>query len=52
VGLTAAFGPRPPTALPAYVYRAAITILLFLAYELGYWLNHYLSHHPVPLGIP
>jgi sterol desaturase/sphingolipid hydroxylase (fatty acid hydroxylase superfamily) len=42
--LTAAFGPRPPTALPPYVYRTAITILLFLAYELGYWLNHYLSH--------
>ena len=42
--LTAAFGPRPPTALPAYAYRTAITILLFLAYELGYWLNHYLSH--------
>jgi sterol desaturase/sphingolipid hydroxylase (fatty acid hydroxylase superfamily) len=41
---TAAFGPRPPTALPAYAYRTAITILLFLAYELGYWLNHYLSH--------
>ena len=42
--LTAAFGPRPPAALPAFVYRTAITILLFLAYELGYWLNHYLSH--------
>ena len=42
--LTAAFGQRQPTALPAYVYRTAITILLFLAYELGYWLNHYLSH--------
>jgi sterol desaturase/sphingolipid hydroxylase (fatty acid hydroxylase superfamily) len=42
--LTAVFGPRPPTALPAYVFRTAITILLFLAYELGYWLNHYLSH--------
>jgi sterol desaturase/sphingolipid hydroxylase (fatty acid hydroxylase superfamily) len=42
--LTATFGPRPPTALPAYVYRTAITILLFVAYELGYWVNHYLSH--------
>jgi sterol desaturase/sphingolipid hydroxylase (fatty acid hydroxylase superfamily) len=42
--LTAAFGPRQPTALPAYVFRTAITILLFLAYELGYCLNHYLSH--------
>ena len=42
--LTAAFGPRQPTALSPYIYRTAITILLFLAYELGYWLNHYLSH--------
>jgi sterol desaturase/sphingolipid hydroxylase (fatty acid hydroxylase superfamily) len=42
--LTATFGPRPPTALPALVSRAVITVMLFLAYELGYWLNHYLSH--------
>ncbi len=42
--LTAAFGARPPTALPAFATRAAITALLFLAYEFGYWLNHYLSH--------
>ena len=42
--LTAAFGPRQPSALPALVSRAAITVMLFLAYELGYWLNHYLSH--------
>ena len=25
-------------------YRAADHVMLFLAYELGYWLNHYLSH--------
>jgi sterol desaturase/sphingolipid hydroxylase (fatty acid hydroxylase superfamily) len=42
--LTAAFGPRQPSALPALVSRATITVMLFLAYELGYWLNHYLSH--------
>ena len=42
--LTAAFGPRPPAPLPLFVSRAAITVLLFLAYELGYWVNHYLSH--------
>jgi sterol desaturase/sphingolipid hydroxylase (fatty acid hydroxylase superfamily) len=42
--LAAAFGPRAPTALPAYAYRTAITIMVFLAYELGYWVNHYLSH--------
>jgi sterol desaturase/sphingolipid hydroxylase (fatty acid hydroxylase superfamily) len=42
--LAAAFGPTAPTALPAFVSRAVITVMLFLAYELGYWLNHYLSH--------
>ena len=42
--MTATFGPRPPTAVPALVSRAVITVMLFLAYELGYWLNHYLSH--------
>jgi len=42
--LAAAFGPPAPTTLPAFVARAVITVMLFLAYELGYWLNHYLSH--------
>jgi sterol desaturase/sphingolipid hydroxylase (fatty acid hydroxylase superfamily) len=42
--LAAAFGPTTPTTLPAFVERSAITVMLFLAYELGYWLNHYLSH--------
>ena len=42
--LTASFGPRQPSALPTFVSRSIITVMLFLAYELGYWLNHYLSH--------
>src|ERR1051325_6747887 len=42
--LAAVFGPTTPTALTAFVVRAVITVMLFLAYELGYWLNHYLSH--------
>jgi len=42
--LTAMFGPRQPTSLPPLVTRAVMTVTLFLAYELGYWLNHYLSH--------
>jgi sterol desaturase/sphingolipid hydroxylase (fatty acid hydroxylase superfamily) len=42
-GLTVAFGPAKPM-LPAFVSRAAITVMLFLAYELGYWFNHWLSH--------
>ena len=42
--LVAAFGPVQPTSLPVFVSRTVITVMLFLAYELGYWLNHYLSH--------
>jgi sterol desaturase/sphingolipid hydroxylase (fatty acid hydroxylase superfamily) len=42
--LAAAFGPVQPTSLPIFVSRTIITVMLFLAYELGYWLNHYLSH--------
>ena len=47
-GLAALFGPMSPSALPAYVTRSVITVMLFLAYELGYWFNHWLSHK-VPL---
>ncbi len=42
--LTSAFGAMPPAPFPAFVSRSIITVMLFLAYELGYWLNHYLSH--------
>jgi sterol desaturase/sphingolipid hydroxylase (fatty acid hydroxylase superfamily) len=42
--LAATFGQPAPTTLPAFGVRAVITVMLFLAYELGYWLNHYLSH--------
>jgi sterol desaturase/sphingolipid hydroxylase (fatty acid hydroxylase superfamily) len=42
--LTTAFGPIPAAPLPGVAARAIITVMLFLAYELGYWLNHYLSH--------
>jgi sterol desaturase/sphingolipid hydroxylase (fatty acid hydroxylase superfamily) len=42
--LAATLGPMRPAPLPAFVSRAIITLMLFLAYELGYWLNHYLSH--------
>jgi len=43
-GLVAAFGPVQPAALPEVAVRATVTVILFLAYELGYWFNHYLSH--------
>lgn len=42
--LAATFGPARPAPLPVFVARSIVTVMLFLAYELGYWLNHYLSH--------
>jgi sterol desaturase/sphingolipid hydroxylase (fatty acid hydroxylase superfamily) len=42
--LTSAFGPVTPTALPEPATRALVTLVLFLAYELGYWFHHYLCH--------
>jgi len=47
-GLVALAGPVTPSTLPLYVSRSIITLMLFLAYELGYWFNHWLSHK-VPL---
>jgi sterol desaturase/sphingolipid hydroxylase (fatty acid hydroxylase superfamily) len=43
-GLTSAFGAVAPTSWPDLLARATITLALFLAYELGYWLDHYLKH--------
>jgi sterol desaturase/sphingolipid hydroxylase (fatty acid hydroxylase superfamily) len=42
--LTTAFGSVTPTALPELAARSIVTLFLFLAYELGYWLHHYLCH--------
>jgi sterol desaturase/sphingolipid hydroxylase (fatty acid hydroxylase superfamily) len=43
-GLTALFGARPGGAPPDFTTRALVTLALFLAYELAYWVDHYLSH--------
>ncbi|MGH6790824.1 MAG: sterol desaturase family protein [Pseudolabrys sp.] len=43
-GLVVTFGPVAKTALPTIVERGIVTVLLFLAYEFGYWFNHWLSH--------
>jgi sterol desaturase/sphingolipid hydroxylase (fatty acid hydroxylase superfamily) len=43
-GLIAATGPLTPSMLPDIVQRSVITVMLFLAYEFGYWLDHYLKH--------
>jgi sterol desaturase/sphingolipid hydroxylase (fatty acid hydroxylase superfamily) len=42
-GLVATFGKIEPHA-PALLANIAITVMLFLTYELGYWFNHWLSH--------
>jgi sterol desaturase/sphingolipid hydroxylase (fatty acid hydroxylase superfamily) len=46
--LVSLFGQPTPSSLPVYATRAIITVMLFLAYEWGYWFNHWLSHK-VPL---
>jgi sterol desaturase/sphingolipid hydroxylase (fatty acid hydroxylase superfamily) len=46
--LVGAFGQPSLSHLPPIVANAIVTVLLFLAYELGYWFNHWLSHR-VPL---
>lgn len=43
-GLYTTFGPVMPSALPEFAQRAIVTLALFLAYELGYWIDHYLKH--------
>lgn len=42
--LTSHLGAVSPSALPDLAVRAVVTLCLFLAYELGYWLHHYLCH--------
>ena len=43
-GLIALGGPVTPSALPSFVQNCIVTAMLFLAYEFGYWLDHYLKH--------
>ena len=47
-GLVALFGPLTPSTCRPMSSRSIMTLMLFLAYELGYWFNHWLSHK-VPL---
>jgi sterol desaturase/sphingolipid hydroxylase (fatty acid hydroxylase superfamily) len=42
--LGSVFGPRHPSGLSPVLTRAIATVALFLAYELAYWIDHYLSH--------
>lgn len=43
-GLTSLLGARAPVAWPAFPLRAGVTLALFIAYEFGYWLDHFLKH--------
>ncbi len=43
-GLTSAFGAPSPAAIPDVAAMAIVTVVLFLAYELGYWVDHFLAH--------
>jgi sterol desaturase/sphingolipid hydroxylase (fatty acid hydroxylase superfamily) len=42
--LTAAFGVMEPTQLSIFATSLVMTFAMFVAYEFGYWLDHYLSH--------
>jgi sterol desaturase/sphingolipid hydroxylase (fatty acid hydroxylase superfamily) len=42
--LTDTFGPAPQLALAAAPRQVIATVILFLAYEFAYWLDHMLSH--------
>ena len=44
VALTDTFGVLPKTGLNEVTSKSIVTVVLFLAYELGYWIDHYLSH--------
>lgn len=44
-GLTHLFGAPVPSGLDDTAAAAILTIALFLAYELGFWVDHYTSHH-------
>jgi len=43
-GLAHLFGAIRPIPAPGWAVSAAMTLVLFLAYELGYWVDHYLKH--------
>lgn len=46
--LNRSIGAAPPHLLPSVLADAAIALALFLAYEIFYWLDHYLKHR-IPL---
>jgi len=47
-GLTRLIGASRPPPISPWAAKAEMTVVLFLAYELGYWVDHYLKHR-IPL---
>jgi sterol desaturase/sphingolipid hydroxylase (fatty acid hydroxylase superfamily) len=43
-GLVSLFGEMPSGVVPDLMAMIVLTVALFVAYEFGYWLDHYLSH--------
>jgi sterol desaturase/sphingolipid hydroxylase (fatty acid hydroxylase superfamily) len=43
-GLRAAFGTTAPSTAPGWLLRSGATLLLFVAYELAYYVDHWLKH--------
>jgi sterol desaturase/sphingolipid hydroxylase (fatty acid hydroxylase superfamily) len=43
-GLIAGFGPQPMTTLSPLTVTLIGSVMLYLAYELGYYIDHYTSH--------
>jgi sterol desaturase/sphingolipid hydroxylase (fatty acid hydroxylase superfamily) len=43
-GLNHGLGAAPEVALPGPAIAVIATVALFLAYEIAYWVDHYLSH--------
>ena len=44
-GLSGVLGPAPLVHTPGWLAGTATTVALFLAFEAGYYLDHWLSHH-------
>lgn len=42
--LNGATGPHPPLITNPWLAQAVMTLVLFLAYDFSYWLDHYLKH--------
>jgi sterol desaturase/sphingolipid hydroxylase (fatty acid hydroxylase superfamily) len=43
-GMKLIFGPTHPGTMPMWITRTIATIVFYLAYEFGYYIDHYLKH--------